>query len=84
MKISAPNESFERLYRTVGIDAAVGLSRHFGGTRIYIPKIRGLLLLSRNEQIRRDFEMHEVTTADLSKKWGLTQRRVQQILRNSR
>lgn len=40
----------------VGVDGAVRLSRRFGGTEVYIPKLLRLDQRSRNKLIREEFD----------------------------
>ena len=61
------------LAELLGLDAFKALVESFGGANIYIPKADSLILPLRNDLIVREYE--------LSRKWGLTERRIQDIVK---
>lgn len=43
----------------------------FGGKTLYIPKIKGLIRIRRDEKIYKDHETGLYTHAELARKWSL-------------
>jgi Mor family transcriptional regulator len=68
--------------RIIGFERLLALSEVFGGTSIYIPKKRRILLQARNDAIRREFDCQNYR--QLASKYGLSERRIRQILAETR
>ena len=72
MKFSASHaNNFKKLVRAIGLENAAKLMQLFGGTSFYIPKIKGLVRIRRDEKIYKDHISGEYTHAELARKWGL-------------
>lgn len=67
------------LAEILGLDTFKALVRLYGGANIYIPKADSLILPLRNELIIREYDGGN--TFELSRKWGLTERRIQEIVK---
>ena len=48
-------EDFQMMAETLSIEVALKMSKCFGGMRLYIPKIEGLLRSDRDEKVRKEF-----------------------------
>ena len=71
MKLSGTHtKTFEKLIQIIGVDAALALSRFYGGKTLYIPKITNLIGRRRNIAIYSDYKTGEYTYRELSTKWG--------------
>jgi Mor family transcriptional regulator len=70
------------LARIVGIDRLLTLCEIFGGTNVYVPTKERILLKIRNEEIRREFAGNNY--GRLAAKYGLTERRIRQIIDRDR
>ena len=75
-------QSFVDLVRVVGIDAALRLCEEYGGDKIYIPKVDAWNVEQRRELIRKEYNGYNVK--GLAKKYHLTVRTVQNILKGQR
>lgn len=64
--------------QAIGLEAFKALVTTYGGTEPYIPKAANLVIPIRNELIRREFNGGNY--ADLSMKWGLTERYIRLIV----
>ena len=49
-------EDLQMIAEALSIEVALKMSKCFGGMRLYIPKIEGLLRSDRNEQVRKEFD----------------------------
>jgi Mor family transcriptional regulator len=67
--------------RIIGIERLLALCEVFGGTTIYIPKKERILQHARNEAIRHEFECQNYR--QLAAKYGLSERRIRQIVAQS-
>lgn len=67
------------LAEVIGIDAFRRIVKTYGGATVYIPKADGLILPLRNDLIIREYDGTNIF--ELSRKWGLTERRIQDIVR---
>ena len=65
------------LAEVIGIEAFRNIVKVYGGSAIYIPKKDGLILPLRNELIIREYNGGNAYL--LARKWGLTERRIQEI-----
>ena len=70
------------LTKIVGVKRFLTLCEVFGGTTVYIPKKKRVLQQIRNRQIEREFEGHNYRM--LAEKYGLSERRVRQIINRAR
>lgn len=67
----------------VGMDAFCKLVEHYGGTsKLYVPKADMLVIPIRNQLICREFD--GANYMELSKKWNLTERYIQDIVKEKR
>lgn len=64
-----------------GTDVVLKLCRRFGGGRLYIPKLNSLSRELRDKAIRREFLLEDATVGELARKYGLSRRRVFDILK---
>lgn len=64
----------------IGIDGAKALSKAFGGTTLYIPKLSTLSIQVRNRQIIGEYTAG-VNVKQLSAKYDLSDRRIWSILK---
>ena len=62
----------------VGVDGLLKLSMRIGGETLYIPQMKGILRTLRDQKIREEFNGYN--TADLARKYDVSQRWVQQIV----
>ena len=53
---AAGRQRFSDVARAIGIDAAFQMSKHFGGERLFIPRMAVLLRKLRSREIIRDFD----------------------------
>ena len=67
------------LAELLGLETFKALVESFGGANIYIPKADSLILPLRNDLIVREYDGGNVF--ELSRKWGLTERRIQDIVK---
>lgn len=67
------------LAEVVGMELFRRLVELYGGANIYIPKVEGLILPMRNDLIVREYTGNNIF--ELSRKWGLTERRIQDIVK---
>ncbi len=70
------------LARIIGIDRLLTLCEIFGGTSVYVPRKERILLKARNEEIKREFVGNNY--GGLAAKYGLTERRIRQIIDRGR
>ena len=71
-------ESIQTIAEILSIEAAVKLSKYFGGVRIYIPKIEGLLRSNRDAQIRKEF--NGANHRPLARKYKLSESQIRTIV----
>lgn len=77
---------FLRIEQAIGIDAALQISKHFGGEKMEIPRMAMLLRKLRNREIIRDFDAAlKVTSAlnaanELATKYEMTWRQIEMIV----
>lgn len=64
----------------IGIDGAKALSKTFGGTTVYIPKLSTLSIQVRNRQICGEYDSG-VKVKQLSAKYDLSDRQIWSILK---
>jgi Mor family transcriptional regulator len=64
----------------IGIESAQAISKVFGGTTVYIPKLSTLSIRMRNRQICEEYDAG-VKVSQLSAKYDLSDRRVWSILK---
>jgi Mor family transcriptional regulator len=81
MQREVPSKRFIEISRKIGFDATIALCRQYGGKRVYIPKLFTGLKAKRDSLILEQYKLLGHSTRQLSHRWGLTQRRIQQILR---
>lgn len=78
MTIDCLPENYQEVARLVGVDNALRLSRHLGGTCFYYQKLDSLLLKKRDERICREFT--GCNHRDLARKYGLTESWIREIV----
>ena len=71
-------EDFQMMAETLSIEVALKMSKCFGGMRLYIPKIEGLLRSDRDEQIRKEF--NGTNHRPLARKYKLSETRIRFIV----
>lgn len=64
--------------RIIGIERLLALCEVFGGTNLYVPRKERILQKIRNKAIRREFERQNYR--QLAAKYGLSERRIRQIV----
>ncbi len=64
----------------LGLKAAIEISKLFGGTHPYIPKLDDFYREIRDQQIREEYDRNKTTAATLALKHGLTERHIWTIL----
>lgn len=73
----------KEIAEVVGLGAFCRLVDHYGGTsKLYIPKADMLVIPKRNELICREFD--GANYIELAKKWNLTERYIQDIVKEKR
>ena len=73
--------AWAEMARIIGIERLLALCEVFGGTTIYIPKKERILQQTRNKAIRREFDCQNYR--QLASKYGLSERRIRQIVAES-
>lgn len=79
---------FEMLAEVVGYDAAVVLTRHFGGESLYVPRCVSALRELRNRQLRIDFDSMSsensavYAVSALARRYDLSDRQIWSILKS--
>ncbi|MTD32538.1 Mor transcription activator family protein [Paludibacterium denitrificans] len=78
---------FSALAEVVGVDAARTLTKHYGNTRLYVPKCAAALRALRDAEIRADYDRHcrelghnATVNNILVPKFKLCDRRIEEIL----
>ncbi len=71
-----------RIAEVAGVEAAVRIARAFRGCFLYVPGLDEVARRARDEMIRRDYDSGASLRA-LSRRYGLTTRRVRVILKSS-
>jgi Mor family transcriptional regulator len=71
-------EILQMIAEILSIEAALKLSKSFGGMRIYIPKIEGLLRSNRDDQIRKEF--NGANHRELAQKYKLSETQIRTIV----
>ncbi len=71
-------EILQMIAEALSIEAALKLSKCFGGMRLYIPKIEGLLRSNRDEQIRMNF--NGINHRELAQKYKLSESQIRTIV----
>jgi hypothetical protein len=72
-------EGFQTVAGIIGYEKAVELSKHFGGTTIYIPTHKTTTRHKRNESIKKDHRSG-CSYGQLSQKYGLSQVAIRNII----
>jgi len=70
---------FKRLALLIGIENALKVAEEFGGLSINIPKLAFIKKEKRDKQIRDDYDQ-KTPVRQLTMRYGLTQRRIYDIL----
>lgn len=71
-------EPYSEMARVVGVSTVVDLARAMGGSMLYLPKLESLMRMVRDKRIRAEFTGYNIK--QLSKKYGITERRVRSII----
>jgi Mor family transcriptional regulator len=71
-------EDLQMIAEALNIEAAMKMAKCFGGMRIYIPKIEGLLRNDRDEQVRKEF--NGGNHRKLAQKYKLSESRIRTIV----
>jgi Mor family transcriptional regulator len=85
VKIEDLHPKYQMIARIIGVDNALKLGEEIGGEALYLPKLTGHrspLLKLRNRRIYAQFDGSNVL--QLSKKYGITPRRIYAILTRER
>lgn len=69
---------FNEIIDEIGIDNIILLSEHFGGSSIYIPKIRYLFKTQIDEAIKNEFDGGNYV--ELAEKYGLCEKSIRNII----
>lgn len=71
-------DPYQTLVRLVGLDATMAIAQELGGCSVYFPKLDRLCARLRDERIRAEFDgkNHQA----LARKYGLTDRRIRDIV----
>lgn len=77
-----PSESCQTVAHAIGIENMLKLSDIIGGVTFYLPKRKDILKFIRNKRIKEEF--NGGNTVELSKKYGISERWVQIILKENR
>jgi len=64
----------------IGVDMFIDICEKFGGSQLYFPKKESVLRASRNREIKR--MCSEYSKSEIAKKFGITKRQVENILKN--
>jgi len=64
----------------IGIDMFIDICDRFGGSQLYFPKKESVLRGSRNREIKRMYSKY--SKSEIAKKFGITKRQVENILKN--
>lgn len=73
-------EIYQAVAEVVGLENAISLSELLSGQLVYFPKLDSLLRIRRDSAIRREFTGRN--HRDLARKFGLTEQRIRNILRD--
>ncbi|MDY6904113.1 MAG: Mor transcription activator family protein [Thermodesulfobacteriota bacterium] len=73
-------EIYQEIEGVLGPRAARRLAEHFGGQQVYFP-VWDKARQERDHAIRRDQVSEGLSVSELSEKYGLSARRIRQILR---
>lgn len=74
------SENHQEYARVIGVQNLIKLSKEFGGTPIYIPKIEELIKYKRYKLITEEFNGGNISF--LATKYGVSRTTVYNILRN--
>jgi Mor family transcriptional regulator len=72
-------EIYRRFAVIIGIENTLKLAEHLGGMQIYFRKLEPFLMKKRDELIRQEFDGRNI--GYLAKKYGLSERRIYEIIR---
>lgn len=75
-------EPYQTLVRLVGIEATMAIAEEFGGLSLYFPKLDRLSARLRDERIRAEYNSGR-SIQELARRYGLSDRRVREILSES-
>ena len=64
----------------IGVDMFIDICEKFGGSQLYFPKKESVLRASRNREIKRMYSKY--SKSEIAKKFGITKRQVENILKN--
>ena len=78
MSIDCLPESYQTVAQIVGMENALKLSQHLGGTCFYYPQIDTLLRAKRDERIRKEF--NGANHRELARKYNLTESWIRSIV----
>ncbi len=69
-------EPFDIFIEKIGIEGITFLTKEFGGSNLYIPKLRTILAKCIDKDIKKEFTGNNYK--DLSKKYGFTERSIRE------
>ena len=73
-----------KLAEVIGVEAMLKLCERYGGESLYIPMTDAIYAAVRREWIRKEYAHHNSNPKWLAKKYGLSEREVQRIVRDIR
>ena len=65
----------------IGFEAYSKLSAYYGGSRVYVAKLASLELAERDSRIIRDYKAGKTSTAELAARYGVSPRRIREIIK---
>ena len=71
-------QACQEVAEIIGIEATIKLAGHFGGMRLYFPRLGETLKARRDELIRREFT--GLNHRDLARKYGLSETWIREIV----
>ena len=65
----------------IGFEAYSKLAAYYGGSRVYVAKLASLELAERDSRIIRDYKAGKTSTAELAARYGVSPRRIREIIK---
>lgn len=78
---ASDSESIQLLLKIVDVKTVYEIMKAYGGLDLFIPKLDRFLKTERNDNIKNDYFNNGLTYPQLSKKYGLTIRYIQMLIR---
>ena len=73
-----------KLAEVIGVEAMLKLCERYGGETLYIPMTDGIYAVVRRERIRDEYARRNANLRWLAKKYRISEREVQRIVRDIR